>query len=324
MSASNKTAVNKKNGLIELFRFLCAVWVAYFHGFFPVLSEYFDGTIVPVDFFFIVSGFFFLKSIEKYLDRPFWEGVRDIVFGRTKRFIVSLIIAALSIILCNIIFPLELDGGYNWPPSFLWFFLVQFLCLSLYYLLLKKVRKMYIFNIVCVAMICLSFTYSTNFGKPMDIPYRSPGMLAVGMLLSQIPKIKITLKDEKKAEKWRLILNAVGFAIAAAAFIYLAYLPVHKIWKAHVLCLLVCPAVVYFATELPVRSKFLNLLGEFSVCIYLAQCPILFHRYLVSMDTRDQFPLLCICAVGMFILNRIINNRAKKAKVAKQTTQTLQ
>ena len=30
-------AVNKKNGLIELFRFLCSIWVAYFHGFFPYL-----------------------------------------------------------------------------------------------------------------------------------------------------------------------------------------------------------------------------------------------------------------------------------------------
>ncbi len=308
------SATNKKNGLIELFRFLCAVWVAYFHGFFPVLSDKFDGAIVPVDFFFIVSGFFFLKSIEKYLNRPFWEGVRYIVFGRTKRFIVSLIIAALSIILCNIIFPLELDGGFNWPPSFLWFFLVQFLCLSLYYLLLKKVKKMSYFNIVCVIVICLSLTISTKFNKPMDIPYRSPAMLAVGMLLSQIPRIKITLKDEKREETLHLLVNAVGFAVAAAAFIYLAYLPGHTIWKSHLLCCLVCPAVVYFATALPIRSKFFNLLGEFSVCIYLAQCPILFHRYLVSMDTRDQFPLLCVCAVAMFVLNRIINKSMEKRR----------
>ena len=108
---------HKKNGLIELFRFLCAVWVAYFHGFFPIHSDKFNGVILPVDFFFLVSGFFFLKSIEKYREKPYWEGVRFIFWGRTKRFIVPLIIAFLSVCLCNVIFPLEFNG-FNWPFSF--------------------------------------------------------------------------------------------------------------------------------------------------------------------------------------------------------------
>jgi hypothetical protein len=125
---------------------------------------------------------------------------------------------------------------------------------------------------------------------------------------------------ELKGKKTTTLINAIGFTVSAAAFIYLAYLPGYEIWKLHLLGGLVGPAVLYFATALPVRSKFLNFLGEFSVFIYLAQCPILLHHFHVSRDTKDQFPLLCICAIAMFLLNRVIN----KKKVVKGLTASKQ
>ena len=296
-----------KNGLIELFRFLCSVWVAYFHGFSPILSDKFGGVNVSVDFFFLVSGFFFLKSIEKYRDRPYLEGVRFIFWGRTKRFIVPLAIAALSILYCNIMFELEFNG-FNWPFSFLWFFAAQFVFLSLFYLLYKNVKRS-TFNIVCVVVICIFMSLFRLGTKQLDIPCRGPAMLALGMLISQIPKIKIKLDDEAKAEKLSLVINAFGFGISAIVFFYLAYLPEYTIWNLHLFTCVVCPSLIYFASALPVYSKFLNLLGEISVFIYLAQCPILIHHYYVSRDTRDQFPLFCVCIVGMFIINRIVNKK---------------
>ena len=132
-------------------------------------------------------------------------------------------------------------------------------------------------------------------------------MVAIGLLLSQVPKLRLTGKNGIFLETGTLIANAVGFAFSAIAFIYLAYLPGYEIWKLHLLGGLVGPAVIYFATALPVHSKFLNFLGEISVFVYLAQCPILLHHFHVSRDTRDQFPLLCVCAATMFVLNRIIN-----------------
>ena len=65
---------SNKNGLVELFRFICAVWVAYFHGFFPIITDNFNGIVFAVEFFFMVSGFFFLRSMEKYKEKPFLEG----------------------------------------------------------------------------------------------------------------------------------------------------------------------------------------------------------------------------------------------------------
>ena len=289
-----------KNGLLELFRFLCAVWVAYFHGFFPVLSDKFNGVNTAVGFFFVLSGYFFLKSMERYKERSVPEGIVFIFWGRTKRFIVPLIIAALSVLYCNVVFAWELNG-FNWPFSFLWFFAAQFVFLSIFFLVYRRSKNQITFNIFCVVIICISMSAFRILSKEMDRVARGPAMVAIGILLSQVPKLKL------KREKLTLLINAIGFAISAAAFIYLAYLPEYEIWKLHLLGGLVTPAVLYFATTLPVRSKFLNFLGDFSVFIYLAQCPILLHHFYVSRDTRDQFPLLCICAVAMFLLNRIIN-----------------
>ena len=299
---------NKKNGLIELFRFLCSVWVAYFHGFFPVLSDKFNGENVSVDFFFLVSGFFFLKSIDKYLERPTAEGIRFIIWGRSKRFIVPLAISFVSICLCNLIFPLEFNG-FNWPLSFLWFFAAQFLLLSLYYVLLKRLKSITKFNVICLIVVCVCISLCTLELAQFYRVAKAPGMLALGMLVSQIPKLSIKRKDGEELKKLNLALNAVGFAICAIAFIYFAYLPGQATWKVHLLCCVICPLLIYFANALPVYSKLLNLLGEISVFIYLAQLPILFHHYLVSRDTRDQFPLLCICALAMFIINRVVNKK---------------
>ena len=292
-------AKSNKNGLIELFRFLCAIWVAYFHGFFPVLSDKFNGVNTAVGFFFVVSGYFFLKSMEKYKERPLGEGVVFVFWGRTKRFIIPLAIAALSILYCNVVFPWELNG-FNWPFSFLWFFAAQFVFLSLFFMAYRKAKNMRSFNILCLVVICVSMSAFLVLSREFDRVGRSPAMIAIGMLLSQVPKIKL-------GEKFTTPVNAVGFVVFAVAFVYLAYLPGYEIWKLHLLGALVGPAVVYFATALPVHSKFLNFLGEFSVFIYLAQCPILLHHFHVSRDTRDQFPLLCICAVALFLLNRIVN-----------------
>ena len=305
---------NRKNGLIELIRFLCSVWVAYYHGFFPILSGKFNGANVSVDFFFLITGMFFLKSVEKYRDKPYFPGVRSIIWGRTKRFAVLLAIAAGSVLLSNIIFPMDL--GFNWPLSFLWFFAAQYLLLALYFLLYKKVRNKTVFNIILVVIILISMSLFKISVQNIHIPLRTPAMFALGMLLSQIPSLKIVGKDGSLKKGATVALNSVGFAISAGILLYLAYLPQYEIWKLHLMCCVICPAVLYFANTLPVYGKFFDLLGEFSLYIYLGQCPIIIHHYAVSRDTRDQFPILCIVVVVMFIIYRLVNRKKKDKGVA--------
>ena len=254
-----------------------------FSRLFPVLSDKFNGENISVDFFFMFSGLFFLKSMDKYREAPLGEGIKAIFWSRNKKIIVPLTIAALSILYCNIAF-----------------------------LIYKNVKRRSTFNIICAIIACACISLCMFDLKQFYRVARAPGMIAIGILVSQIPKIKL------KSERISLLVNSLAFVISAAAFIYLAYLPGADTGRAHLFLCVVCPALLYFATALPVRSKFLNLLGEFSVFIYLAQLPILLHHFYVSRDTRDQFPLLCICALGMFIINRIVN-KIQQNKTAKRS-----
>ena len=304
---------NNKNGLIELIRFMLSIWVAYFHGFFPVLSDKFNGVNTSVDFFFVICGFFFLKGMEKYSDRTIHQVIPHIFWDRTKRFVVPLIIAALSILYCNIVFPWEFNG-FNWPFSFLWFFAAQFVFLSIFYVFHRLTKKKAALILFCAIVACVMMSMFLVLSREFDRVARGPAMVAIGMLLSFVPKLRIPLKNSCQAETLTLIVNGIGFAISAVAYLYLAYLPGYEIWKLHLLCVLVGPALLYFANALPVRSKFLNFLGECSVFVYLAQCPILLHHFHISRDTKDQFPLLCICAVAMFLLNRVVNGSLQRRK----------
>ena len=304
---------SKRNGLIELFRFLCSLWVAYFHGFSPVLTDKFNGIIAPVDFFFIVCGLFFLQSMERYKDARFIDGVKFIFWGKNKRFIVPLAIAAFSVLLCNIL--VKMDTGFNWPLSFLWFFAGQFVYSTFFFFLYKKIKKRYVFNIVCGVVLCLSMSFFKLGFSVVDIPARGPAMLALGILISQIPKINLRLKDENKSKKLTLAINIVGFVISALASIYLAYLPGYSVWRLHLLCCVAYFGLVYFATAIPVYSKVLNFLGEISIFIYLAQCPIILHYYLAVHDTKAQFWPLVVCAALLYAINKIVNEIIKRKRL---------
>ena len=208
-----------KNGLIELFRFLCSIWVAYFHGFFPVLSDNFDGVNISIDFFFMVSGLFFLKSMEKLKEKRFFEGAKFIFWNKIKGFVAPLVLAALSVLCCNIIFELEFNK-FNWPLSFLWFFLAQFVYLSLFYLILKKVKKLINFNIICFVILFVTMSSCLLNNETIGRIVRGPGMIALGILLSQIPKLKVNSIAENKSKKRTLTVNIIGVILASSAFTY--------------------------------------------------------------------------------------------------------
>ena len=303
-----------KNGIVELFRFLCSIWVAYFHGFFPVLSDNFSGVNISIDFFFMVSGIFFIKSMEKYKEKSFRDAFKHITWDKTKGFIVPLGIAALSVLCCNILFELEFNR-FNWPLSFLWFFVAQFAYLSLIFVIFKHTKRRSTFNIICFIILCITMSFCIFGSETLGRVLRGPGMLAMGIFISQIPKVKFELENKVKAERLALILNIVGFVVSAATFIYLAYLPEYAIWKLHVFICLVCPAFLYFATSLPVKGKIFNLLGELSIFVYLAQCPILLHFYAGTRVSTDYFGWLCFYTVLLFTINRIVNKIISKRKL---------
>lgn len=71
----NKSIRRRKNSLLELLRFLFALWVLYYHDYVPFKNMLFSEGYLAVEFFFVLSGFFLMRSINKYIHRPTKEGL---------------------------------------------------------------------------------------------------------------------------------------------------------------------------------------------------------------------------------------------------------
>ena len=84
-----------RNSLIELYRFLFAMWVVWYHGFFVFKNQFFNHGYIAVEFFFILSGFYILQTIDKYKDKSFFTGLWKMLWSRVKSlslpFIVGLV-----------------------------------------------------------------------------------------------------------------------------------------------------------------------------------------------------------------------------------------
>ena len=65
----------QKNSLIELMRFFFALWVLYYHGYVPYRVNGFDEGSLAVEFFFVLSGFYLVRSLDKYIDLPLKQGL---------------------------------------------------------------------------------------------------------------------------------------------------------------------------------------------------------------------------------------------------------
>ena len=95
--------MKKRNSLIELYRFFFALNVVKNHGFFPEGLNYFSPGRVSVEFFFVLSGYLFLRTLDKLSELPLRESLVKLIVGKLKPLFFPLIIGLLSNIIYNIV-----------------------------------------------------------------------------------------------------------------------------------------------------------------------------------------------------------------------------
>ena len=97
----------KRNGIISLWKFIFATTIVLFHGqiFFSgkPANPFFRGGYIGVEFFFLVSGYFFAKSVmkKKYNKKSIGKDTISFIYNRLKKLIPYIIIAyvlALSLL----------------------------------------------------------------------------------------------------------------------------------------------------------------------------------------------------------------------------------
>lgn len=304
----------RKNSLIELMRFLFALWVVYYHGFIPFRISGWSNGFLAVEFFFILSGFYLVRSIDKYKDAPIKKGLPDFLKHRFKAIAVPFII--------NEIFVLYYSIAVNRSPinfffGFLWYIRDLFIAMAAIFLLRRLIKNEKVFYIILCALSLLAlfgFWWIPMMAWPSG-PFRSIAAMPIGMIAALIPKLKAKKDDGKKSAP-NIILIAVGLIVSATSCFLIASSETKSPFIIYLLIMLIYPALLYFASCVKINNSFLNWLGTLSFPIYAFQCPL---RVLERYGVNDSMHLFIILVI-MVLCYSAITECLKWRKIKKTTT----
>lgn len=300
----------KRNSLIELYRFLFAMWVVWYHDyFFLPKSSYFADGYLAVDFFFMLTGFFIMGLIKKQSEKSFFKGACGLVWKKLKPLIITL---AIAIVFAQIYFWSNLDDlgdpiGYMW--YFEWFLVVPLL----YYVIYRLVRNEKIFYSIIGAIVVLSYILLNTVCIQWGF-FRGTVGIGIGILISIIPKPKLKYKGFNFS-----ILIALAFlagTIVSACF--KTYIPNSN----PLFILFLFPGLLYFTTCFKTDIKVLNYLGGLSFGIYAYQtvCRVLelYGVYNKQDNFVEMFLILMSLAIADDLIKRLVRFIIKKKKEKKE------
>ena len=291
-----------RNSLLELYRFLFAMWVVWYHGYFLFSNQFFDDGYMAVEFFFILSGFYLLKNVNKYADQPFFVGLFKMIWGKVKPLGIPFIIGIVFIIWQRVLAGVPILMGY------LWYIPIMLLAFCMIYSLKRLIKKDLPFVLVLLAIMAINYVILyvpiiEKFGVS-----RGLGAVSIGVLISLIPKKVFKIKNFN--------LNAVITLVIFLTVFLLAYIPEEHMISEYLSVLLFLPALIYFTSTLKVNYKFFNFLGSCSFLLYVYQCVLKIIKAYFSIEQFWLFIILiCLVAVNKLICYCIEHKKHKTALI---------
>ena len=308
----------KRNTTIELARFLFSLLVIGYHVQMTFASgnQFFANGALAVEFFFLLSGYFFAKSIEKvYANKTgFIKGSYDILKSKVKGIFPTHIVAIIAVIIvilaCNLansgniilhglpsIFLVHLadfwDNTFNWaliiPEWYLSAMLVSLLFMApISILLRKKLHGIWVilillgilgvFVVIAGAISNWTIFSSTNFVYDL----RAWGEMCVGMFIYHFATFLTQKEVKEKPAKFLKILEIILYLVP----IIMGFVPIPASMMG--LCMGITVVCVFFALSLTFGKKGIVInndnvnkafafLGSISLAIYL------FHPVIIKL-----------------------------------------
>jgi len=288
-----------RNSLIELYRFLFAMWVVYYHGYFFIpKTQLFSGGYIAVEFFFTLTGFFLLPAIIKSSDKSYFQGGLNLSWKKLKPLGVTFLI---SVVFSLIYFFRHFTKEPCDPLGFMWYIEWLIIVPLIYYTLYYLIKNKKIFNIVTICIVIVSHVIESFVLVDWGM-FRGMTSIGLGMLVSQIPK------NSWKIGKINinLIISVVLIIGTIIAGCNKAYIP----YADHIFILLLFPALLYFASCVNIDCGFLNYLGGLSFGLYAYQTV---NRVLEDFNilndkihNAELFCILLFLAVFDDLIKRVI------------------
>lgn len=325
-----------KNNIIEFYRFifiLCICIMHFFTNYYGTLEiKYFGGGYLPVEFFFILSGFLLALKVDKSSEN---KSVFDFFLSKLKRFYPIYICALLIIfiyysIINNVIitepikFLLEIlilsafYGPLN-PPS--WFLGVLIFDLPIIYFFMIRYKNLfYILSPYIVIFIYINILYQY---KILDVWYQNYGLLTIGVYrgIAGILLGCISYKIYDKLKKNRLNKSVIFFIECMCLFILLKIIfgaarNINDFIVPFLFSILIItaflPQIKYVSI---LNTKYISFLGNLTLSIFLNHWIVfqVIFRYLKFLDLKYLiiiYIILIIC--WSYFLNKVLNNILRK------------
>ena len=288
--------MKKRNSLIELYRFIFAINVVKNHGFLPYQGPYFGPGRISVEFFFVLTGFLLLKSINKFTNMPYKEGIFKFIVAKLKSLWIPLVIAIPFNIFYKI---LVQDYSLNvW--GYLWYVNAMIVTFIFYFTCKYFIKNEKTFIILTsIIFVIASILHVTPFFYWFKGVVRAAMGRSLGMLISYIPKLQI----KKKFLIW-LILIPIQIAILAILIFG------NNLLIEEILDLILYPALIYFTFQLDIDNKVFNYLGALSFGLYAFQCVT---RPLEELGLTNIW-ILFIIIVALSVIEDLIKRIYRKYK----------
>ncbi|MDR1906577.1 MAG: acyltransferase family protein [Clostridiales bacterium] len=289
---TGEKSAKQKNAIIELLRFIFALWVVKHHLYFPIdTGEFFLDGFLAVEFFFILSGYLFIPIVLKYdkmesLIKTFPKYLFHRIKGFGLPFLIGVGFSTYYMIISK---------GDDWL-GFQWFIVSLLLALSVFFIVYRFIKKPWQWTIV--ALICIAVYFGVRFGIGGDrgegaaYYLRAFYCVSCGICVFYLPKIQNDLKLKK-------------LIIPLFIFIFLAVIALMALKKnlamQYILISLFFP-LVYLGFQIEIKNpyvkQFFIYLGSLSFGLYMFQNVVRIPEF-YGKDIPTLYEFLVILTMSM-------------------------
>ena len=284
----------KRSSITEILRLLAAIWVLLYHCFPDVIHGY-----LGVEFFFMLSGYFFLQSFSKAQSRSFFKELAIFNWRRIKP-ILPILLICLPFSVYHYIS--TFNGVFNDSIfGYLWFIPHLLIVLSFYFILRKVIKNNMFFmiftGIVFLACIMLIMFNITFFGL-----VRGLAMVGAGILLSYIPKFKETSFAKISIPLFCLLIVAM--------VVLMEFLNISSICFYGLFAIVLLPCLLYFSAQSGFSNEIVNRICSINFGIYAFQEVARFVIGFLNWGILG----FCLIAIGLAISEKLIKYSLKITK----------
>jgi len=305
-----------RNNIVEIFRFIYSLLVVGYHvqmSYEDDVYDLFENGAIAVEYFFLLSGYFLARSLEKLakdektnIFLKIYYFMKNKITALLNVHFLSIIVMIIIIACCDpkpfvdtfvpgipsiflvhmiIVWSADFNKALIVPEWYISSMLICMLFMVLFYLLLCKILKgiyvtLILIGILCIITIITGLAASWKFNQNMIYNIRAWSELCIGMFSYYV---SISIKDKTYGDCINIILKIVemiGYVVPAIVGI-IPYNLDFKTYAVGVIFIFVSVFITFAEKGNIVKNEKVNFvfgyLGSISLPIYL------FHPVLISL-----------------------------------------